>query len=153
MSSAWPTNARQRRSTVPPPFAASNTSESEPSQLLNCNTTNTSEVPQNQIADNTHTSDTVIHALETLTDSQFASYVAALPEDWSITTSFGQLVDKRTLQHSVWGAYKSDLVITDFQTAILNALPPPHQLLYTHHLLHKRYMTKYLYGEHTLTTG
>ena len=126
MSSAWPTTARQQRNTDPSSLSASNpTSKSEPPQFHNCNTTNTPETPQNHIADSTHTSDTVIHALETLTDSQFASYVKALPADWSITTPFGQLVDKRTLEHSVWGAYKSDIVITDFQTAILNTLPPP----------------------------
>ena len=129
MSSAWSTTARQQRHAVPPSLSASNsTTESEPPQLQTCNTTNTSDIPQSHIVDNTHTSDIVIQALETLTDTEFASYVKALPADWSITNPFGQLINKRTLEHSIWGSYKSDLVITDFQTAILNTFPPPSQV-------------------------
>ena len=76
-----------------------------------------------------HSYDSVKHHLDTLPDAYFAEYVKGLPTNWTCENPLGQIITKRHLLHSIWGEYKDDAVILDFQTAILlNYRTPLHYL-------------------------
>jgi len=63
--------------------------------------------------------------LDTCTDTHFAKVIQDLPATWQSHNLNGELVTKRMLNKTTWGAYRDDHIILSFQQAILSTKPHP----------------------------
>ena len=63
--------------------------------------------------------------LGTCTDTQFAGVIHDLPENWQPHNLKNNLITKRMLRKTTWGAYRDDYSIMTFQEAIMSTKPRP----------------------------
>jgi hypothetical protein len=74
------------------------------------------------------TVDTLAKLLNTCTDTEFAVIINQLPDTWHSKTTHGITLSKRLLTRCVWGSYKDDQSVSQFQTALLHHKHSIHQI-------------------------
>jgi hypothetical protein len=63
--------------------------------------------------------------LDACTDTQFAGVIHDLPEIWQSRNLKSNIITKRMLRKTTWGAYRDDHIILTFQEAIMSTKPHP----------------------------
>jgi hypothetical protein len=63
--------------------------------------------------------------LDTCTDTRFVGVIHDLPENWQAHNLKGNIITKRMLRKTAWGAYRDDHSILTFQEVIMSTKPHP----------------------------